>query len=145
VTSVEKRKLISDVTKYKQISDVMKHKQISARYVSILVCKNRQRACKLKPPAKFSYEATRFFIAEKLLSFFLFTAIRRSSTQLKISLNPNLLSIQALCGYNVGKFEDFKTHFRIKLLKFHEAPNTVAQLCGLPHGILHVFFPSYLL
>jgi hypothetical protein len=26
----------------------------------------------------------------------LFTAIRRSSTQLKISLNPNLLSIQAL-------------------------------------------------
>jgi hypothetical protein len=55
-----------------------------------------QRACKLKPPAKFSYEATRFFIAEKLLSFFLFTAIRRSSTQLKISLNPNLLSIQAL-------------------------------------------------
>jgi hypothetical protein len=29
-----------------------------------------QRACKLKPPAKFSYEATRFFIAEKLLSFF---------------------------------------------------------------------------
>jgi hypothetical protein len=31
-----------------------------------------------------------------LLSFFLFTAIRRSSTQLKISLNPNLLSIQAL-------------------------------------------------
>jgi hypothetical protein len=55
-----------------------------------------KRACKLKPPAKFSYEATRFFIAEKLLSFFLFTAIRRSSTQLKISLNPNLLSIQAL-------------------------------------------------
>jgi hypothetical protein len=55
-----------------------------------------QRACKLKPPAKFSYEATRFFIAEKLLSFFLFTAIRRSSTQLKFSLNPNLLSIQAL-------------------------------------------------
>jgi hypothetical protein len=30
----------------------------------------RERACKLKPPAKFSYEATRFFIAEKLLSFF---------------------------------------------------------------------------
>jgi hypothetical protein len=55
-----------------------------------------KRACKLKPPAKFSYEATRFFIAEKLLSFFLFTAIRRSSTQLKFSLNPNLLSIQAL-------------------------------------------------
>jgi hypothetical protein len=56
----------------------------------------KKRACKLKPPAKFFYEATRFFIAEKLLSFFLFTAIRRSSTQLKISLNPNLLSIQAL-------------------------------------------------
>jgi hypothetical protein len=55
-----------------------------------------KRACKLKLPAKFSYEATRFFIAEKLLSFFLFTAIRRSSTQVKISLNPNLLSIQAL-------------------------------------------------
>jgi hypothetical protein len=58
-----------------------------------------QRGCKLKPPAKFSYEATRFFIAEKLLSFVLFTAIRRSSTQLKISLNPNLLSIQALLGH----------------------------------------------
>jgi hypothetical protein len=25
------------------------------------------------------------------------------------------------------------------LLKFHEAPNTVAQLYGLPHGILHIF------
>jgi hypothetical protein len=25
------------------------------------------------------------------------------------------------------------------LFKFHEAPHTVAQLYGLPHGILHVF------
>jgi hypothetical protein len=26
-----------------------------------------------------------------------------------------------------------------RLLKLHEAPHTVAQLYGLPHGILHVF------
>jgi hypothetical protein len=53
----------------------------------------------LTNPAKFSYEATRFFIAEKLLSFFLFTAIRRSSTQLKKKLNRNLLSIYKLFAY----------------------------------------------
>jgi hypothetical protein len=36
------------------------------------------------------------FHRRKIDEFFLFTAIRRSSTQLKISLNRNLLSIQAL-------------------------------------------------
>jgi hypothetical protein len=33
------------------------------------------------------------------------------------------------------KFEDFKTHFRIK---FNEAPHIVGQLYGVPHGILRV-------
>jgi hypothetical protein len=41
-----------------------------------------------------------------LLSFFSFTAIRRSSTQLKISLNPDLLSIQAFL-----KIGDLWDHF----------------------------------
>jgi hypothetical protein len=39
----------------------------------------------------------------------------------------------------VGKFEDFETHFRIRLVKFHEAPHIVGQLHGVPHGILRVF------
>jgi hypothetical protein len=30
-----------------------------------------------------------------------------------------------------------------RLLKFHGAPHTVAQLYGLPHGILHVFFTLF--
>jgi hypothetical protein len=34
------------------------------------------------------------------------------------------------------KLEDFETHFRIRLLKFHEAPHIVGQLYRVPHGIL---------
>jgi hypothetical protein len=32
--------------------------------------------------------------------------------------------------------------FGKRLFKFHEAPHTVAQLYGLPHGILHAFYTS---
>jgi hypothetical protein len=43
----------------------------------------------------------------------------------------------------VGKFEDFETHFRKKksvdFINSMRHPHTVAQLYGLPHGILHVF------
>jgi hypothetical protein len=46
-----------------------------------------------------------------------------------------------------GLFEDFETHFCIKwcyrLLKYHEAPNIVGQLYGMPHGIFHYFIQKW--
>jgi hypothetical protein len=78
-----------------------------------------------RAPAKFSYEATRFFIAEKLLSFFLFTAIRRSSTQLKISLNPNLLSIQALFHQHLRFSPERSMWKEAKAISNEIAPNPI--------------------
>jgi hypothetical protein len=65
-----------------------------------------------------------------------------------LSKSAKLFSFKVDCSgkrlWSVGKFEDFETHFRIKivlkrLLKLHQAPHRVGQLYGVPHGILKVF------